>query len=178
MIALPERDHQILVEELRIISTAITDLDHKSTQVKQWCVAFFTAAWGVEFSNLEISTFWVILIILLAFFWIDVQVKRNQRKFLFRSRELHWWLNSNDSDPRPPNIGETLRIFDPASGNSSHVFSDDYKDEYQNFIGYKRTIASSLTLLSFYGALLFLFFAVEAGLLVVDRITATPLAGC
>ena len=38
---------EILREEMKIISAAITDHNRKSTQIKQWCLTLWMATWGV-----------------------------------------------------------------------------------------------------------------------------------
>lgn len=161
-IKLDSTESSILIEELKIIASAITDMDHKSTQVKQWCITLWTAAWGLigidHIGPLVIGPLYyaLVLIIPAVFLILDVQVKRNQRKFLWRAKELHEWINKttegNDingtlNDSTVP----VVRLYDPAGANTVKFHNEkDYTDKYEKSISARESFMESHTLKVFY----------------------------
>ncbi len=168
-------ESSILLEELKIIASAITDMDHKSTQVKQWCITLWTAVWGLlaieEISSWLIGPLYYALVLAIpfGFFVLDVQVKRNQRKFLCRAKELHYWMNeSADKSDISSTISKStvpaLRLYDPAGVNTvnnyiqntvdNHSQEDDYSAKYEKSISVWKSLRESETLKIFYTGLI------------------------
>ena len=155
-------ESSILIEELKIIASAITDIDHKSNQVKQWCITLWTAAWGLigikHLSDWLIGPLFYVLVLIipLVFLVLDIQVKRNQRKFLWRAKELHGWINgiTVDRDKNESNSDETvpaIRLYAPAGANTVKFQNQkEYTDKYEKSISAKESFMKSHTLKVFY----------------------------
>jgi hypothetical protein len=98
---------QALSEEMKMVSHAISERNQYSTQIKQWCLTLWLAAWGIASLD-DVSSFlgddkWLTLfspcVFPPCFLILDLINKRNERKFTFRARLITRFLNSDRPDP-------------------------------------------------------------------------------
>ena len=109
--------------------------------------------------GLQAAGYWYSLTmfaVLFMFLVIDVQTKRNQRKYLWRAQLIHAKLNSIEKqDEANTDLRNSFRTFDPAGANSIYMQSppSNSKRNYEQFTGYKRSFLDSKGLKYFYGGL-------------------------
>ena len=150
---MPVANNEILIEEIKIIASAITDLDQKSAQIKQWALSIWVAV--ISLWATEPTTYRLIAVLLpvipIIFILLDIQVKRNQRKFIWRSTDIFYWLNACENTPRVKSQFD-LMLHDPSSAQTAAVNGRDseYGQAYAKWIRAWNSLLSSKTLTYFY----------------------------
>ncbi|MEP2510505.1 MAG: hypothetical protein ABJH72_14175 [Reichenbachiella sp.] len=158
--------YEVTLEEIRVINLTITNLDQKMNQIKTWCLTLWTGCWWllVELTkhNEVDKTFAIfITMIPMTFAILDVEVKRNQLKFIHRARVLGKWLNAEKvefeikKDPGPNEIVATnFRYYDPSGySGAQQKGNPDYKAFYSDEVSFTSAIRQSNSIKVFYGIL-------------------------
>ena len=177
---------EVLKYELELISAAILDRNRQSTQIKQWCLTLWMASWIVvkfinfdeKFIDLKSYVYLIPCIPPLIFVWVEILNKRIERKFTFRSRLIHEFLNYDCDfseieqkirrEISPAGLmmrlnGSGFRFFDPSGMNTlrhSAVSEPNSKywlkirEDMNEWISFKHIVTHSYGLFTFYILLL------------------------
>ena len=118
-----------LSEERQLIATAILARNQQSTQIKQWCMTLWLASWGlISVPGLVdlLPRFYIAFAptaFPIFFFLMEVMNKRLERKFTFRARQIHRFLNGAKDQPgsywyflQSGELGSFV-MYDPAGAN-------------------------------------------------------------
>ena len=149
----------ILKLEIETINRAILDKDNASKQLKTWAISLWTATTtltGIEhftvpqvgISNFQIyslpvpvTAIWALatLLVPITFLILEVYQRRVQRKFVWRARKIHEFLNDRGpsiSRAFQANAIEEFRIYDPAGEHWRREIGGDESYDFERFIGF------------------------------------------
>ena len=158
-----------LDQEIQIVAEAIVARDKQSNQIKQWCITVWMASWAVlafdadkmvafGFEAFGLSTAQVYIasvagaasLLCVMFFLLDLINKRNQYKFLWRSRVIHEFLN----DP----AGSDFVVYDPGGatdkGSARRLRFGNATVSYDEYISMPNVARQVHGLILFYGVLI------------------------
>ena len=158
--------YDVTLEEVKIINSTITNLDQKMNQIKTWCLTLWTGCWWllVELTkNHNVNEKYALFIVLIpiTFAILDVEVKRNQLKFIYRARILSKWLNNEDLEFKrikgEDKFRTQFRFYDPSGYGSVHsIYNEAYQEHYEDAISFTTAISESLSIKAFYCILILL----------------------
>lgn len=159
---------EFLIEESKQISAGIHERNNKSNHIKQWCLTLWLASWTVvsieyiarQLQGYEYFVIIVPLVIPFMFFVMELINKRIERKFTFRSRQIHRFLNgtglgSCSEFMKTGDSGE-FRIYDPSGMNwftEIQTPVDSERREFADWIDFRTIARHSWGLGVFYVAL-------------------------
>ena len=133
----------VMKEEMKFISDAIKSRNDQSNQIKQWCLTLWMATWGVvtlEFVTKTLGDDQYLVLLAPAlfpplFFVLDIINKRHERKFSWRAKQIHWFMNGREDAPPDAETGLArfvrtgdlggFRVYDPAAMIWYSVAPDD-----------------------------------------------------
>lgn len=139
----------ILKLEIETINSAIRQMDQTTEQIKNWTVLIWAAATGAAITKQELNHYIIFTAAIpLAFWFVDGWYRRIQRRFIWRTNEIHEFLNG-EWLTKSFEAGEIqgFDLFDPAARKSKD------QPKYQEFISIRRTMRFG-SLYIFYGFLI------------------------
>lgn len=161
----------LLKIEIDTINKAILDKDETSRQVKGWTITLWVAAVGFagtkHIQNPSFaSTIWAIstAFIPVSFFILDALNKRIQRKFIWRAKKIHRFVNDIEWSLKT-SIEEgditSFRIYDPGGENWRMEEGYEESKKFQDYISLCR-LALNPSLFVLYATLIVFSFGLAA----------------
>lgn len=161
----------LLKLEIQTINSAIIEKDQMCRQIKQWAVTLWVAAVGfagvrhIDQPSLS-SSLWAASTGLIPIFLciLDLYTKRLQRKYVWRSRLIHRFLNDVDySLKRALTDGDIkeFRIYDPSGAFWLEDLSSTQNQDFANYISVVKLLRNPRIFL------LYLSLTISSALLVI-----------
>jgi hypothetical protein len=126
----------ILKLEIETINSTIRQMDGMTEKIKNWTIVIWAAATGAAISTPSLNRYIAFTAVIpLAFWFVDGWYRRIQRRFIWRSQEIHKFLNSELLTAAfKAEAIEGFKLFDPAARNAQGT------REYEEFISIRRTM--------------------------------------
>lgn len=134
----------LLKVEIETINTSIRQMDEICKNIKQWTITLWTAAVGGAIVTEDFRRFLILTAAIPALFWfVDTWYRRIQRYFIWRSREIGEFLNSDDfAMSVEQNKLTGFWLFDPAARRKmvARQVPSFPETEFERFIGWSEIL--------------------------------------